>query len=36
MDKSVNYVEIQAEQVENRNLWRDFLSFPYFTGFLAP
>ena len=20
----------------NRNLWRDFLSFPYFTGFLAP
>lgn len=20
----------------NQNLWRDFLSFPYFTGFLAP
>ena len=20
----------------NRDLWRDFLSFPYFTGFLAP
>ena len=20
----------------NRNLWRDFLNFPYFTGFLAP
>jgi hypothetical protein len=20
----------------NRSLWRDFLSFPYFTGFLAP
>ena len=20
----------------NRNLWRDFLNFPYFTGFPAP
>ena len=20
----------------NRNLWRDFLNFPYFTGFSAP
>ena len=20
----------------NQNLWRDFLNFPYFTGFLAP
>ena len=21
---------------KNRNLWRDFLNFPYFTGFPAP
>lgn len=21
--------------VKNRNLWRDFLNFPYFTGFSA-
>lgn len=23
-------------QNANRNLWRDFLNFPYFTGFPAP
>lgn len=24
------------DSLSNRDLWRDFLSFPYFTGFLAP
>ena len=26
----------QFLKLRNRNLWRDFLNFPYFTGFLAP
>ena len=26
----------QFLKLRNRYLWRDFLSFPYFTGFLAP
>ena len=26
----------ESNKLFNRNLWRDFLSFPYFTGFLAP
>ena len=25
-----------AHHILNRNLWRDFLNFPYFTGFPAP
>ena len=35
-------LEIKVKEIirwkwyENRYLWRDFLSFPYFTGFLAP
>ena len=24
------------EMFKNQNLWRDFLNFPYFTGFPAP
>lgn len=26
----------ELEYYKNRNLWRDFLNFPYFTGFPAP
>ena len=25
-----------ADGLPNRDLWRDFLNFPYFTGFPAP
>ena len=28
--------QVRLKGTINRNLWRDFLSFPYFTGFLAP
>ena len=29
-----NKMEIEVN-LTNRNLWRDFLNFPYFTGFSA-
>ena len=36
-NRSFNLVEFCVIMGKtNRNLWRDFLSFPYFTGFLAP
>jgi hypothetical protein len=28
-------VEYDINDFGNRNLWRDFLNFPYFTGFSA-
>ena len=34
---SFNLVEFYVKMGKtNRNLWRDFLNFPYFTGFPAP
>jgi len=33
MDNEVWYC---IDGLPNRNLWRDFLNFPYFTGFPAP
>ena len=34
---SFNLVEFCVKMGKtNRNLWRDFLNFPYFTGFPAP
>ena len=33
---SINLGEFYVKMVKtNRNLWRDFLNFPYFTGFRA-
>lgn len=29
-------LKIEFNMTANRNLWRDFLNFPYFTGFPAP
>ena len=26
---------VKRKDSKNRNLWRDFLNFPYFTGFSA-
>ena len=36
-NRSFNLVEFYVKMGKtNRNLWRDFLNFPYFTGFPAP
>ena len=32
---SITFVDFIWSTYENRNLWRDFLNFPYFTGFSA-
>ena len=29
-------LKIEFNMIANRDLWRDFLNFPYFTGFPAP
>ena len=35
-NRSFNLVEFYVKMGKtNRNLWRDFLNFPYFTGFSA-
>ena len=35
INENTKFIERLKEE-ENRNLWRDFLNFPYFTGFPAP
>ena len=36
-NRRFNLVEFYVKMGKtNRNLWRDFLNFPYFTGFPAP
>ena len=36
-NRSFNLVKFYVKMDKiNRNLWRDFLNFPYFTGFPAP
>ena len=34
--KNLNEKGFVCDNKRNRNLWRDFLNFPYFTGFPAP
>lgn len=34
--KQIYHMGSAIGQATNRNLWRDFLNFPYFTGFSAP
>ena len=29
-------LKIEFNMIANQDLWRDFLNFPYFTGFPAP
>ena len=35
VEKIMAQFDEPKEKTENQNLWRDFLNFPYFTGFLA-